>query len=76
MHIKNLNLFKIVIRQVLLGSSFRLASRKIYCGREGLSLGYLSGCNEANEFHFVCIATNVSLNNIRDIIKYKWDFSI
>jgi hypothetical protein len=55
-HIKNMKLFKLVVGQVALGCSFRLASRQIALVREGLSLGYLNGCNESNVSRFVRVA--------------------
>jgi hypothetical protein len=56
-HISNLKLFNLVLGQVALCSSFRLASRQIACIREELSLGYLGGCNRSKVLlhsHWCC----------------------
>ena len=75
-HIKNLKLFKLVIGQVSLGSSFRLASRQITCVREALSLGYLSGCNEAMVSRFVRVAAGACLQKISELLNRTWAFSV
>ena len=75
-HIKNVKLFKLVIGQVALGSSFRLALWQITCVREALLLGYLSGCNEATVSWFVCVAAAACLQKLSKLLKRAWAFSI
>ena len=75
-HIKNLKLFKLVVGQVALGSSFRLASRQITLVREALSLGYLSGCNEAMVSRFVRVAAGACLQKLSELLKRAWAFSV
>jgi hypothetical protein len=75
-HIKNLKLFKLVVRQVALGCLFRLASRQIALVREELLLGYLNGCNEAMVSQFVRVSAAVCLHKISELLKRTWAFSV
>lgn len=75
-HIKNLKLFKLVIGQVALGSSFRLAARQIACVREELSLGYLRACDRGKVASFVRVAAAACLQKLREILCSVWAFSV
>jgi hypothetical protein len=68
-HIKNMRLFKLVVGQVALGCSFRVASRQISLVREELSLGYLNGCNQVMVSRFVRAAAAACLQKISELLK-------
>jgi hypothetical protein len=74
--IKNMKLFKLVVGQVALGCSFRVASRQISLVREELSLGYLNGCNQVMVSRFVRVAAAACLQKISEFLKRTWAFSV
>eukprot|EP00957_Ditylum_brightwellii_P109884 8382217-Ditylum_brightwellii.AAC.1 len=67
-HIKQMKLFKLVIKYVALGASFHLASCQVAIAREQLGLGYLDRCNEVNVSSFIQVALAANMQKFKELL--------
>jgi hypothetical protein len=74
--VKSARLFRMTIKFVACGSSFRMASRLLQEVRDETGLGYLSGISEGKVSQFIRVLVAANLQKLSEISKKLWAFSI
>ena len=74
--VKNLKQFRLIIKYISLGSSFRLASRIFQATKEELSHGQIGSVNKKKVIDYVRIVLATSLQGIKDLLCKSWCYSV
>ena len=74
--ITNMRQFRLAIKYIALGSSFRQAARIFQVTKEEVNLGYLGSLNESKVIGYTCIMVAFSLQSIKDLLAKSWCYSV
>jgi hypothetical protein len=73
---KNFRQFKLAIKYIALGCSFRQAARIFQVTKEETNLGYLGHLTQRKLIDYVRILVAISLQNIKDVLSKMWCYSV
>ncbi len=74
--VKNMKQFRLVIKYISLGSSFRLASRIFQVTKEELHFGQIGSVSEKKVIDYVRIVVATPLQYIKDLLEKSWCYSV
>jgi hypothetical protein len=74
--IKSSRQFRVVVKFVACGTSFRLTSRLLTQIKDEAALGYLTGVSDVRVSQFVRVVVAANLQRISEILDKTWAFSI
>lgn len=74
--ITNMRQFRLAIKYIALGSSFRQAARIFQVTKDEVNLGYLGSLNESKVIGYIRIMVAFSLQSIKDLLAKSWCYSV
>ena len=74
--IANMKQFRLAVKYILLGSSFRMASRIFQVTKEEVNIGYLGSLSVKKIIGYVRVVVAVSLQRIKDLLTRTWCYSV
>ena len=74
--VKSSRLFRMAIKFIACGSTFRMTARLLHEVRTETGLGYLSGISEGKVSQFIRVAVAANLQKLCEILQDVWAFSI
>ena len=74
--VKNMKQFRLAIKYILLGSSFRLAYRIFQVTKEELNFGQIGSLSAKKVIEYVRIVVATSLQCIKDLLEKSWCDSV
>ena len=74
--ITNMKQFRLAVKYIALGSSFRQAARIFQVTKEETNLGYLGSMNVLKVIRYVRIMVAISLQSIKDLLAKSWCYSV
>ena len=74
--ITNMKQFRLAVRYILLGLSFRMASRIFEATKEEVNIGYLGNLSVMKIIGYVRVVVAVSLQTIKDLLSRMWCYLV
>ena len=68
--------FRLVVKYISLGSSFRLAAKIFQVTKEEVNIGYLGNLSVLKIIAYICTLLAISLQDIKDLLSRTWCYSV